>query len=128
MTIGKFLTGLLVSQVLFVITKIIFISYFNIDSYFFIGMMWLVLSVITIAIVRRMGVLNYFESFFIAVVWTFFSLLLDLAITASVVGRDIYSTWYFWLTYLVIILVAILFHKKNHVHIRRMMREQSHRK
>ena len=125
MTIAKFLTGVFASQILFIITKIIFINYLNIDSYFFIAVMWIVLSAITIAIVRRMGVLNYFESFFIAVVWTVFSLVLDLLITTAVTGRDVYRTYYFWLSYLLVILVIIIFHKKAHVQMRRMMREKS---
>src|SRR3954468_12773705 len=118
MTIAKFLTGLVISQILFVITKVIFIQYLNIDSSFVIGLMWVVLSVIAIAIVRRMGVLNYFESFFIAFMWTLASLILDFLITTHVTGTDVYKTWYFWLTYLLIILVIILFHKKVHVQIR----------
>lgn len=123
MTIARFLIGLIVSQILFVITKVIFIQYLNIDSYFFIGAMWVLLSVITIAIVRRMGVLNYFEAFFIAVLWTLASLFLDFVITTSVTGREVYGTKYFWLTYLLIILVVVIFHKKAHVEMRKIMRQ-----
>lgn len=124
MTIGKFLSGLIISQILFVIVKVIFIHYLNIDSYFFIALMWIVLSVVAIAIVRRMGVLNYFEAFFIAAVWTIASLIVDFIITTSVIGRDVYSTSYFWLTYLLIIVVVIMFHKANHVEIRKALRRQ----
>ncbi len=128
MTIAQLLLGLISSQIFFAVTKVIFIQYLNIDSFFFIGLMWLVLAVGAIAIVRRMGVLNYFEDFFTVILWTLTSLVVDLVITTTIVGRDVYSTGYFWLSYLIVILAVIIFHKKTHVEIRKRIREAKKKK
>ncbi len=120
MTIARLFIGTVVSQILFVLTKLLFINVLNIDSAIFQYGMSFVLALITIAIIRRMGVLNYLESFFTTIVWLVISLVTDLVITTSFTGRDVYKTWYLWISYIVVIVAMIIFHKKIHVETRKL--------
>jgi general stress protein CsbA len=125
MTIARMLLGVIGSQVLFVFSKLLFINVLNVDNALIRYGMWVAIALIAIAIVRRMGVLNYLENIFLIVVWLITSLTVDFLITTSFTGREVYGTWYFWLTYLVMILAMFIFHKKSHVELRRMMAEQN---
>ena len=89
------------------------------DNWIIVAILFAALVIETIAVVRRMGTLNYFESIFLVVVWFIVSLLVDLVITTMLTGRDVYTTLYFWLTYLVILLAVFLFHKKLHIEARK---------
>ncbi len=80
---------------------------------------FLALIIITIAVVRRMGVLNYLESFLIAIVWFVAMILVDMVITSFLIGRDMYTHLYFYLSYLVVLLSIIFFHKALHVQVRK---------
>jgi hypothetical protein len=119
MTIASLLLGTIAGQILFVLTKILFINSLNLESLMVMVGFYLILIVETIAVVRRMGVLNYFESIFLIAVWLITSILVDLVITTSYTGRDVYGTLYFWMTYLAIGLAILVFHKKLHVEVRR---------
>lgn len=125
MTIAQLLIGTIGSQVLFILTKLVFINVLNIDSVVLRIGLWLSLSIITIAIVRRMGVWNYLEAFFVTILWFIISLAVDFVITTSFTGREVYRTWYFWIAYGVIILTVIIFHKKYHVELRKMQAEHT---
>lgn len=125
MTIARMLLGIIGSQALFVITKVIFITVFNVDNAFIRYGMWVAIALIAIAVVRRMGVLNYLENIFLIVVWLITSLVVDFVITTFITGRDVYKTWYFWIAYVVMALAMFLFHKKSHVELRKMMAEQA---
>lgn len=125
MTIARMLLGVISSQILFVITKVVFINILNIDSALIRYGMWVAIALIAIAVVRRMGVLNYLENIFLIIVWLITSLIVDYVITTSIVGREVYHTWYFWLAYGVMIIAMFIFHKKSHVEIRKMMAEQN---
>ncbi len=119
MTIASLLIGTIVSEILFVLTKVVFIHYLNIDNIMVKIAYFLALIIITIAVVRRMGVLNYLESFLIVIVWFVTMVLVDMAITSFLIGRDMYSHLYFYLSYLVVLLSIIFFHKALHVQVRK---------
>ena len=119
MTITSLLIGTIIGQVLYVITKIVFIDYLNFDSAIIFWLFFILIIVETIAVVRRMGVLNLFESLFLSGVWLVVSLLVDLVITTSVLGRESYSHIYFWLTYVLMVVVIMGFHKKAHIEARK---------
>ncbi len=121
MTIPQLFFGTLISQILFVVAKVLFINVLNIDAVLIRLGLLLVIALITIATVRRMGTLNYLESFFLTILWLIFSLIVDLMITTAIVGREVYTTWYFWLSYLVLLLALILFHKKVHIAMRKQL-------
>jgi hypothetical protein len=74
-----------------------------------------------IALIRRFGPINYFEAFFVMFLWAVISLASDLIITSSIIGREVYSDWHFWLSYVVVLLAILIFHKKQHVEVRKAM-------
>lgn len=119
MTIASLLLGTIAGQILFVLTKIFFINSLNMESWTVTILYYLALTIITIAVSRRMGTLNYFEDIFLIVVWLIVSLIVDFVITTSVTGKDVYTTSYFWISYLVISVSLLLFHKKVHVEVRK---------
>ena len=119
MTIASLLLGTIISEILFVLTKVVFIHYLNIDNVIVKTAYFLTLIIVTIAVVRRMGTINYLESFLIAIVWFITMILVDMAITSFLIGRDMYSHIYFYFSYLVVVLAVICFHKALHVQVRR---------
>ncbi len=118
MTIASLLIGTFASQVIFVLLKVFFINSLDLDNWVVMTVFFLALIITTIAVIRRMGILNYIESIFLVVVWFITTLIVDVAITAQIVGYDIYKTWYYWLTFVAIILAMMIFHKKLHVQVR----------
>lgn len=125
MTPEKFLTFTAVSLVLTTAVKVFFISALNIESLYIVYTMWALLALISIACVRRVGVINYIESVLVLVIWIFSGMFLDLLILYSLEGPDIYRHLYLWGTYLVIGLTVFLFHKKRHVEIRRVKKAEA---
>ncbi len=119
MDIKSLVVGTFISQVLFVFTKVIFLNYLNLENAIISGLFFVLLAVISIAIVRRMGILNLFELIFLLGVWFTISLVVDLLITSSFTGREVYAHLSFWATYLVILLAVFVFHKKSHVEARK---------
>jgi hypothetical protein len=119
MTIPSLLLGTFIAQVLFVITKVFFINSLNMDAWAIMVAFFVLLIVETIAVVRRMGTLNYVESFFLSGVWLITLLIVDYIITSRLIDEEIYTSMYYWMTYLVIILSVIFFHKKLHVQVRK---------
>ncbi len=118
MTIASLLIGTFASQVIFVLLKVFFINSLDLDNWVVMTAFFIALIITTIAVIRRMGILNYIESIFLVVVWLITTLIVDVAITVQVVGYDIYKTWYYWLTFVAIILAMMIFHKKLHVQVR----------
>ncbi len=119
MTIGSLIAGTLVSQILFAVLKIFFIGSLNIDNNLIWAAFFMALMIVTIAIVRRLGILNYVESFFLAAVWTIAALIVDYVVTVNFLTLDMYQTWTYWLTHIIIILTIIIFHKSIHVEVRK---------
>lgn len=119
MTIASLLIGTFASQVLFVLIKIFFIGSLDMDNGLIMAAYYTALVLVTIAVVRRMGILNYVESIFLVGVWFFTILIVDYVITASFIGWDIYKIWTYWLSILVILLSVMIFHKALHVQVRR---------
>lgn len=99
--------------------KFFFLSSLNLDSVYILIVFWLSVALITIACVRRVGVMNYLEAMLIMGFWLFFSLLIENITLAVLLGNDIYREPALWISYLVMILSIFLFHKKRHVEIRK---------
>ena len=119
MTIASLLLGTIISQVLFVITKVVFLEYLNIDNWAVYVAFFVLLAVEAIAVVRRMGTINYIEAFFLTGVWFISLLIIDYIITSRLIDEDVYTSLAYWISYLVILLSLIIFHKKLHVQVRR---------
>ena len=90
--------------------------------------LWFSISILAIALSRRLGVISYLEAGLIGLIWTFFRMFLDLLITSQLLGGVIfYKNSTLWISYGLMLLVIFLFHKKRHIHIRRKLKtEHSH--
>ncbi len=119
MTILSFIVGTLISEVIFVATKVLFFHYLNPDNFFVRIVFILLLVVETIAIVRRMGIINYMESFFIIILWLITMMIVDIGITSFLIGRSFYGDIYYWIGNLAILLSVLFFHKAVHVEVRK---------
>jgi hypothetical protein len=115
MTITSLVLGSLAAQVLFLLTKIVFFGYLNNASGIVVAVFFVLLVVETTAVVRRMGILNYFESIFLVIVWLVMMLLVDAVIVGTAIGWDMFGTWTYWLSNLTVLLAIMLFHKKMHI-------------
>lgn len=115
MTINQLLLKTIYMQVFLIIIKIIFFGYLNINLMAILVVYYLLLAAAAIALIRRFGVVNYFEVFLAMILWLILSLISDIVITSKIVGADVYKDFHFWLSYVVVLLAMLLFHKKMHV-------------
>lgn len=107
--------GLLLTAVL-VILKIIFFGYFTwTESFNSHVLYWLVVWVLSTALVRRLGVITMLEAVVVMVLWLILELIGDSAIAGPLVGWRILIDPNFALGYLFMPLAIFLFHKKRHV-------------
>lgn len=109
-------------QALLVILKIIFFGYLNIELLAILIIYYLLLSACSIALVRRFGPINYFEAFLVIILWLIISLATDYYITATVVGGEVFADIHFWISYAVVLLAILIFHKKQHVEMRKALK------
>ena len=82
---------------------------------------WAINIVLSVAFIRRIGVLNFMEAFFIFLVWFLGGLFLDLLITSAFVRVPVFIQNTYWYGYLFMLFSIMLFHKKRHIHIRKEM-------
>jgi hypothetical protein len=122
MTPGQLLTKTVIMQVILVVIKIIFFGFLNIELVPILIIYYLLLAASSIALVRRFGPINYFEAFFAMGLWLVLSLLTDYFITSAVTGKDVFRDPHFWLSYVVVLLAMLIFHKKQHVAVRKALR------
>lgn len=119
MTGKKFLLYSFLQLIIFTLLKIWF---FNSQIFANSGIQqiafWAVLVVISAALIRRMGIMNYLESFFTIIVWFLAGMLLDLIITSAYTGLGIFYRKDYWAGFLVMAIAVFLFHKKRHVYLR----------
>ncbi|HEX3096018.1 MAG TPA: hypothetical protein VHQ20_02770 [Patescibacteria group bacterium] len=119
MSVKSLVVGVIASQILFIATKVLFIHYLNTDNIFVMVAFFVFLILETIAVVRRLGIINYLESFLLVIVWFFAIMICDISFTSYLIGRDMYAHIYYWLANLAILISIILFHKALHVEVRR---------
>lgn len=89
---------------------------------------WLISAVIYAAIVRRMGIMNFFEAIFIAIAWVLGNLLLDLMLVSAYTGLQIFHSHQYWGGYVVMAAAIMLFHKKRHIQVRHELHERDRAK
>lgn len=80
---------------------------------------YLLVFIFSIALIRRLGVINYLEAFSVMGLWFFLRILVDLIVTGPIVGYKMYASPSIWIDYLIFLLALFLFHKKRHVDIRK---------
>ncbi len=99
--------------------KLLFYRFLNTESLIILLVVYLFLIVLTIASVRRVGIINYLESIVVIIFWLGFSLIFDLFAIGMGFGLEPYTHITFWIMYPLLLLTIFLFHKKRHVDIRR---------
>ncbi len=119
MTFGKFFGLGFLLAILLAALKIFYIQIFNDQSQFIQFGFWFFIILITIACVRRVGVINFLESFLICGFWFVIALFFDFMITSQIAGFDMFKRLDIWLGYVIMVLSIFLFHKKRHIQIRR---------
>ncbi len=122
MTPAQLILKTLFMQVFLIIIKVIFFGFLNVTLLPILIIYYLLLAAAAIALIRRFGPINYFEAFLAMILWVIISLVSDLIITSSIIGREVYSDWHFWLSYGVVLLAMLIFHKKQHVEVRKAMK------
>lgn len=122
MTPAQLIIKTVTMQALLVILKVIFFGSLNIELISILVIYYLLLAASAIALVRRFGPINYFEAFLAIILWLIISLITDYLITATIVGREVFSDKHFWISYLVVLLAILFFHKKQHVEMRKALK------
>lgn len=123
MTPGQLISKTFIMQVFLVVVKIIFFGYLNIELLAILIVYYLLLAASAIALVRRFGPLNYLEVFLAMALWSIISLATDFLITSAITGREVFSDYHFWISYAVVLLAMLIFHKKQHVEMRKALKK-----
>ena len=124
MTLKKLVILAILLWMLLVPVKIVFLNVLNTDNLVIEILLGVVFAVVTMGVVRRLGVLNFLEAMMVAVVWFIINLILDLFVLATTFGLQFFSHWQVWTGYVLSMVVIFFFHKKRHVHIRHELHEK----
>lgn len=119
MTFAKFFSLGLILSLLAAVAKIIFLNGLNQELAAVQYGFWLFIVLLTVACVRRLGVINYLEVVMTLFVWFGVMLVVDLLLTASFVGLEVFTTFNIWIANILVPVSVWLFHKKRHVQIRK---------
>ena len=122
MTPAQLIIKTVTMQALLVILKVIFFGSLNVELLSILILYYLLLAASAIALVRRFGPINYFEAFLAMILWLILSLATDYLITVPIVGKEAYSDIHFWISYPVVLLAILFFHKKQHVEMRKALK------
>lgn len=113
--------GILLTTVL-VILKVIFFGYFTWSGSFDLHIVyWLVVWVLSTALVRRLGTITMLEAVVVMVLWLILQLIGDGAVATPVLGWKVLIDPSFALGYFFMPLAIFLFHKKRHVERRQQL-------
>ena len=99
--------------------KLLFLNVLNLDNFLFQVLFGFFVVVFSLALSRRLGVINYLEALFTAFTWFFIAFVLDFIILSRLLGIGLFSHWLLWASYILLILSVVFFHKKRHIHIRK---------
>lgn len=123
MKLDQLLIKTTIVQFLLFALKVIFFKYLNIDLWPILILYYLILAAIAIAVVRRLGVLNYFEAILLTIIWLVLNILIDLLLTQAIIAGGVFSNLHFWISYLVLPMAMLIFHKKQHVQTRKALKQ-----
>jgi hypothetical protein len=127
MTGKKFLLYILLNWLLLALLKVWF---FNNQIFSSPGLQeiafWIITPIISIALVRRFGLLSFLEALFIMFTWSVFIVVFDLLFTSNYIGvSSLYGRDYIF--GLVIMNAGIfIFHKKRHLAVRQELHDRDH--
>ena len=87
---------------------------------------WFLILIISAWVVKRFGIITFFEMGLIMFVWTVFGLFLDLIFTSKFTGLGIFFSRTLWAGYGVMLAAVFIFHKKKHLHMRHKLHAAKH--
>lgn len=123
---GFFIYGFL-QWLLISVLKLIFFKYQVVDNS---GLQWIIYwlltAVVAAAMVRRLGVMNFFEAIFVIGLWVLGDMFSDLVLTSVFTGMDIFQSVNLWVGYGFQALAIFIFHKMRHIEIRKEQRAHHH--
>jgi hypothetical protein len=126
MTFKKFILATFVQLIVFTGLKIFaFLNFdFSIVGYFYA---YLGLTAVLATIFSRMlGVINFFEAFFICGLWFLLDFFTDILFTSKFIGLKFYTIKIYWLGFLIMLFCIFWLHKKFHIQVRNEMHSKHH--
>jgi hypothetical protein len=127
MTPKKFIIFFVLQLVLFIFIKVWLFNNLILENPFSQNLFfWALVCFVTTALIRRFGVITYFEAFTIITVWVLVDAFFDLIITSSFTGLGLFAQWSYWVGYLVMLISIVFFHKKRHIHLRKELHAKHH--
>ncbi len=111
----------------FILLKVAFLNYEILSNSGWQNILfWLLAAAVAAAFSRRFGILNYLEAIFLIIVWSLGNLLLDLLVLTAYTGTGVFLKMEFWVSYAMFALSIFLFHKKRHIHVRKLLHHSHH--
>lgn len=87
---------------------------------------YILLIIFARVICRRLGVINFIEAIFTALVWFLMILLLDSLIAKSFMPAWVFRSEHYWWSYVAILIAVFFLHKKRHIQVRKLLHEKHH--
>ncbi|MBI3232268.1 MAG: hypothetical protein HYZ51_04280 [Candidatus Doudnabacteria bacterium] len=73
-----------------------------------------------------LGVINFLEAIFAALVWLLLVVILDSAVAKRFLNPQIFQTSLYWYGFLAVLLSVFFLHRKRHIHIRKQLSAGHH--
>jgi|SRR3989344_1619370 len=87
---------------------------------------YILLVIFARVISRRLGVINFLEAIFAALIWLLMILVLDSLIAKPLMSADVFRSSNYWWSYLAILIAVFFLHKKRHIQVRKLLHEKHH--
>ncbi len=87
---------------------------------------YILLIIFARIISRRLGVINFLEAIFSALVWLLTILVLDSLLAKAVLSAAAFSSPHYWWSYAAILIAVFFLHKKRHIQVRKLLHEKHH--
>lgn len=89
---------------------------------------YILLIIFARVISRRLGVINFVEAIFSALIWLLMILLLDSFIVKSLnlLPDEVFRSEHYWWSYVAILVAVFFLHKKRHIQVRKLLHEKHH--
>ncbi len=126
MTVARYFAILFFQIAVFILLKLFFFNITGLQSAFYFYLYLFAIFLFSLALSRRLGVINYLEAMFTCVMWFFFNFLADLVFTSNFLGTTIFRQKELWLGYLIMVTAVLFFHKKRHIQIRKELKARHH--
>ena len=126
MNFKKFSIATVLQAIAFTLLKIYTFAHIDFSQRNYLYLYLLVVGILATIFVRMLGIINFFEAFYIVAVWFILDSFLDLTITTHYAGYRIFATFELWLGYLVMLLCVFWLHEKFHIHVRKKLHAKHH--